>query len=85
VVDFPDFDAFRLFVPVGQRIKLEGKGNYQLLIGVEGYGQLLVGGESCGTVRHEEGWMIPAVTDDCWLESRGTGDLICLQAIPKSS
>ena len=52
-------------------------------MGVEGYGLLLVGGESCGTVRHEEGWMIPAVTDDCWLESRGTGDLICLQAIPR--
>ena len=85
VVNFPDFDAFRLSIPAGKRIRLEGKGNYQLLMGVEGYGQLLVGGESCGTVRHEEGWMIPAVTDDCWLESRGTGDLICLQAIPKSS
>jgi hypothetical protein len=84
VVDFPDFDAFRLHVPAGQRIRLEGKGNYQLLIGVEGYGQLLVYGEGCGTIRQEDGWMIPAVTDECWLESRGSGDLICLQAIPKN-
>ena len=85
VVDFPDFDVFRFCIPAGKRIQLEGKGNYQLLMGVKGCGQLLVSGESCGTVRHEEGWMIPAVTDDCWLESRGTGDLICLQAIPKNS
>ena len=85
VVNFPDFDAFRLHVSTGKRIRLEGKGNYQLLMGVEGYGQLFVGGESCGMVRHEEGWMVPAVTDDCWLESKGTGDLLCLQAIPKNN
>ena len=84
VVDFPDFEARRWTVPSGQRVPLNSEGEYQLLMGVQGYGQISVQGEISGTVRQEEGWMIPARAKDCWLESRGNEELVCLQALPRA-